>query len=237
MKEKVILFDLDGTLLPMDEDLFTRFYFKRLAVKAAPYGYEASSLIDGIWAGTAAMMKNDGSVTNEDAFWTCFAGMFGEKVYGDKAVFEEFYQNEFQEAQTVCGQNPLAVSLVQDLKKAGYRVTLATNPIFPQVATMSRIRWAGLAAEDFEFVTTYEDWVHAKPNPAYYLDVAKKLGVQPEQCIMIGNNVEEDMEAAGSVGMTVFLLTDCLINRKERDIEKYPHGDFRSLRTFLGMDL
>ena len=59
MKITTVLFDLDGTLLPMDQDLFTKGYFKLLAAKLAPYGYEPKQLIDAVWAGTAAMLKND----------------------------------------------------------------------------------------------------------------------------------------------------------------------------------
>ena len=92
---KAILFDLDGTLLPMDQDAFTKRYFKLLAAKLAPRGYDPKMLIDGIWAGTAAMGKNDGSCTNEQAFWNRFAGIFGERVRKDEPVFEEFYRKEY----------------------------------------------------------------------------------------------------------------------------------------------
>lgn len=51
---KNILFDLDGTLLPMDMEKFTQGYFKRLVAKAAPRGYEPEKLIKSVWAGTAA---------------------------------------------------------------------------------------------------------------------------------------------------------------------------------------
>lgn len=36
----MVMFDLDGTLLPMDMDEFTTGYFKMLAAKVAPRGYE-----------------------------------------------------------------------------------------------------------------------------------------------------------------------------------------------------
>ena len=62
---KNILFDLDGTLLPMDQDKFANGYFSRLVKKLAPLGYEPQKTVDGIWAGTAAMVKNDGKTTNE----------------------------------------------------------------------------------------------------------------------------------------------------------------------------
>ena len=42
-KLTTILFDLDGTLLPMDNDAFTRGYFKLLAARLAPLGYEPVS--------------------------------------------------------------------------------------------------------------------------------------------------------------------------------------------------
>ena len=83
VKLTTILFDLDGTLLPMDNDAFTKGYFRHLAAKLAPHGYEPKQLVDAIWAGTAAMVKNYGSQSNEAAFWKKFAGIYGEKVFAE----------------------------------------------------------------------------------------------------------------------------------------------------------
>ena len=83
MKLTTVLFDLDGTLRPMDNDAFTKGYFKILAAKLAPHGYDPGQLVDAIWAGTAAMVKNDGSQSNEAAFWKKFAGIYGEKVFAE----------------------------------------------------------------------------------------------------------------------------------------------------------
>lgn len=229
---KTILFDLDGTLLPMDQDVFVKTYFKRLADKLLPHGYDSKQLIDSIWAGTAAMVQNNGSCTNEEAFWKCFTGILGEQVLQDKPIFDEYYRVEFQEAAEVCGYTPEAKVTIDALKAQGYRLVLATNPLFPAAATESRIRWAGLDARDFELYTTYENACFCKPNPDYYLDLLKRLCCKPEECLMVGNDVEEDM-IAQTVGMHVFLLTDCLINKKGRDISVYPHGSFAELRQYL----
>ena len=94
MQIKAIFFDLDGTLLPMDQEVFTKGYFHLLAGKLAPYGYQPQPLIDAIWSGTAAMVKNDGSRRNEEAFWQKFYSIFGEKSLQDKPLFEEFYRCE-----------------------------------------------------------------------------------------------------------------------------------------------
>ena len=232
MKLRCVLFDLDGTLLPMDQEEFTKAYFHLLAKKLAPRGYEPKGLVDAIWAGTAAMVKNDGQCSNEEAFWQRFTQIYGPKVQADKPVFEEFYANEFQLARDVCGFTPRAAETVAAIRSMGYRVALATNPIFPSVATESRIRWAGLKPEDFELYTTYENSTHCKPNPAYFHDVAESLHLAPESCLMVGNDALEDT-AAALVGMQVFLLTDCLINKDGRDISAYPRGSFEQLLDYI----
>lgn len=231
-KYTTILFDLDGTLLPMDQDLFTKTYFKELAIKLAPLGFDPQALAVNIWAGVAAMVKNDGSVTNEEAFWQAFSHIYGETVRQYIPVFEEFYANEFQKAKKVCGFSPKSKELVEKLKEAGYQVVLATNPIFPAIATQSRIRWAGLEPEDFLWYTTYENSSFSKPNPKYYEEIMGKLGLDPRDCLMVGNDVTED-GAAKALGMDVFFLTDCLINKEERDISQEPHGSFGELEAFI----
>lgn len=232
MKITTILFDLDGTLLPMDNDEFTKGYFKLLAAKLAPHGYEPQKLIDGIWSGTTAMVKNDGTKTNEQAFWEKFSEVFGEKALADKPLFDEFYENDFQNAKAFCGYNPKAAIAVNTIKEMGFWIALATNPIFPSTATESRIRWAGFQPNDFELYTTYENIGYCKPNPDYYREIAKRLGVDTEQCLMVGNDVTEDMEAAQKAGMNVFLLTDRLINKERKDISAYPRGSFEQLMDF-----
>ena len=227
-----VLFDLDGTLLPMDQDVFAKHYFGLLAKKVAPLGYAPDQLIKAIWTGIGVMIKNDGSCTNEEAFWRFFTGLYGEKALADKPVFNDFYINEFNQVQSSCGFTPEAAALIRSLKEKGYRVVLATNPLFPAPATQNRIRWAGLEESDFEWVTTYENSHFCKPNPAYYTEILEKLGLTAQECIMVGNDADEDL-VAQELGMRVFLLTDCLINKSGRDLSAYPQGGFAQLQAFI----
>lgn len=236
MSINTILFDLDGTLLPMDQDLFTKYYFGGLCKKMEPYGYDPEKLVAAIWSGTKAMVTGDGSRTCEEAFWSRFAEILGESVKDKEPIFADFYANEFQAVQKVCGYNPEAAGLIADLKAAGYRVVLATNPLFPPIATLSRARWAGLNPEDFELITTYDNSRFCKPNPAYYGEILEKIGVSPNECIMVGNDVKEDMAAATQWGLKSFLLTDCLLNKENLDTSPYPQGGFAELRSFLNLD-
>lgn len=226
------LFDLDGTLLPMDQDVFLKAYLGGLAKKAAPHGYDPEKLVKYVWAGTGAMVKNDGSATNEEVFWNTFSALCGRNAKADIAIFDDFYRNEFQDVRHVCGCDPRAAETIREIKALGYRVALATNPLFPAIATQSRTRWAGLNPDDFALITTYEESRHSKPNLAYYQDVLDALGAKAEECIMVGNDVSEDM-VAEKLGMQVFLLTDCLINKHGIDINQYPHGSFPELMDFI----
>ena len=123
----------------------------------------------------------------------------------------------------------LSAEPVEFLKANGVRRVLATNPIFPAVATRARIGWAGLRPEDFAYITTYENSRHCKPNPAYFADILAEIGCGPEECLVVGNDAEEDL-AAAKLGVPVFLLTPCLINPKARPLDDIPHGGFAELR-------
>ena len=227
-----ILFDLDGTLLPMDQERFVKSYLSRLAKKMAPYGYDPDTLIKAVWAGTGAMVKNDGSATNREVFWKVCNSIFGRDTQADEPLFEEFYRIDFQEVRQDCGFDPRAAEAIREIKSKGFRTVLATNPLFPPIATQSRVRWAGLSPEDFEWITTYDNSVHCKPNLDYYRDILNKMGMKAEECLMVGNDVSEDM-VARDLGMQVFLLTDCIINKENKDISQYPNGSFPELLAYI----
>ena len=230
-KIKAIFFDLDGTLLPMDER-FDYMYFDLLCKRLAPRGYEPEKLVKSVWVGTKAMMKNDGSKTNEEVFWDVFAEIYGDAARADEEHFREFYEEDFDKIQSICGFDVKAKEVVSRLKAEGYKLVLATSPIFPRIATEKRIRWAGLKPEDFEIVTTYENSNFCKSNPKYFLNICEKLNVSPEECLMVGNDVADDM-AAKEIGMQVFLVTDCLLNRENKDVSIYPQGNFEELIKFI----
>ena len=232
MSIKVVLFDLDGTLLPMDQDTVMKAYFGSLAKRLAPHGYDPKLLVDAIWRGSYAMVKNDGSKTNEDVFWDAFEYAYGRDCRCDEKYFAEYYLYDFDNVQAACGFNPLSKEIVYKLKERGYRVALATNPLFPSMATERRIKWTGLMPEDFELVTTYENSRHCKPNLDYYLDIVRELKVDPTECLMVGNDVAEDM-IARQLGMKVYLLTDCLLNKNNEDISSYPNGDLSGLLDYI----
>ena len=232
MSIKAVLFDLDGTLLPMDLQVFVKGYFSALTKAMAERGFDAKRFSKALLAGVDAMMKNDGSDTNENVFWNVFELVYGEEARSREPLFNEFYEGDFQKLSSLCGMMEDAAEAVRAVKAMGLRVVLATNPVFPPIATESRIRWAGLEPSDFEFYTTYANSGFAKPNLGYYLEIAEKLGISPDECLMVGNDTDDDM-IAEKIGMKVYLLPLYLINKSGKDISCYNYGNLKSLVAFI----
>ena len=230
---KNILFDVDGTLLPMDMDVFIKLYFGSLCKRFSPIlGIEPDVLTKAVWKGTSAMIHNDGSVSNREAFWEVASKACGVDLAPYEKDFDNYYENEFIAAKQATSLNPYAQKCVELAKSKGYKLIAATNPIFPEVATRRRLEWAGLNPEDFEYVTTYENSSFAKPNLKYYQEICEKCSINPEESVMVGNDVDEDM-CVSQLGFDTYLITDCLINRESKDLSLIKNGTFEDFYNYL----
>lgn len=222
-----VLFDLDGTLLAMSQERFVSTYFKLLTRRLAPMGFAPEKVVDALWQGTAAMVKNDGTVPNAQRFWEFFSRTFDlsdEPMAQAKAACDDFYSNEFNEVRAILDDTQGAPArAVRALKAKGYRVALATNPLFPHQAVTSRLHWVGLTDDDFELTTNYENCGFCKPNLEYFRHVCRQLEVRPEQCLMVGNSVKEDMCAA-DLGMETYLVTNHVEGYEGEDYSAWRHG-------------
>ena len=215
MRYQAILFDLDGTLLPMDLEPFTKLYFVALAKELAPFGFTPETMFKPFWAATKAMMGNTSGKTNDQAFWETFSALTGVDRAQVEPVCDAFYSAGFHAARAATSENPLAREAVRIAHEKADKVILATNPLFPMAAQRTRLSWLGLAPEDFDLVTCYTTDRFCKPNPAYFEDIAAKMCLDPRQCLMIGNDDKEDMHCASSLGMDCFLVTDCRLMDQE----------------------
>ena len=228
-----IFFDLDGTMLPMNQDYFIKIYFTELAKRFCPeLGLESEELIKAVWKSTNAMIKNDGSKLNCVVFWEKFAKIYGKEILKYVKDFDDFYLNEFNECKVAVKYNPNMPEIIKTLKNKGYKLVAATNPLFPAVATKNRIGWAGVNPDDFELITTYDNFSTCKPNPQYFTEIMEKINAESEECLMVGNDVDEDVLSSEKVGIESYLVTDCLINRSESDFSDYNNGSLRDFLTY-----
>ena len=225
---RAVFFDLDGTLIPMDEDKFVQIYFGSLCKYLVPHGYDIENVQKGIYLGVAAMMKNDSGLTNEEAFWTTFNKVIGRDCTGDKPIFEEYYKTEFHKVIDACGSNPYSKEIVKFCKDNFDYVVLSTNPLFPSIATEIRMAFSSLVPSDFDLVTTYENSYYCKPNPKYFMDLMKRFNLKPEEVLVVGNNTLEDCECALACGIKSVLLKGNIIYspKATHTFEEYECKDF-----------
>lgn len=228
---KNYLFDLDGTLLWLDETAFIEAYMKALSKKMIQLNLNHKEMLSRLWEGTSAMRENNGLKLNEDVFWSIFCPD-KDKQPSLKESFEEFYINDFKALKSTAKYTDLSIRIIRELQSKNKKIYLLTNPIFPLVATKERLSWAGLSIDDFELVTTYENSYFAKPNLQYYQYIINQYQLNPKETMMIGNDVDEDM-IASNLGLDTFLVTDYLNNKSHQDINHYRHGSLQNLFDYI----
>ncbi len=208
---KAIFFDLDGTLLRIREDQFAELYFRLMGEKMKAYGYDPELIKKAFYQGTYRMMTNDGSRTNEEVFWSYFESVY-PNARKDLSIFQSFYTEEFRQLDEITEKTIGSKRIVSFVKKKGLLPVLSTNPIFPMVGQETRLSFLGLMAEDFAFVTSYENSSYCKPNPKYFQSLLTRFSLRPEEVIVFGNNDFEDGDCASALGIKVYLVEGYLIH-------------------------
>ncbi|MGI5900223.1 MAG: HAD family hydrolase [Christensenellales bacterium] len=230
---KTVLFDLDGTLLPIDLETFANVYIKELMKVCAPkLGCDGKAMAAALWEGTGHMLKNDGSMPNSERFWLHFTKALDVEREFAERITNEFYSNEFSVVKPLLRKTDLPARWIETLQDKGYNLILATNPLFPQAAIKARLDWMGIGMDSFQLATRYDNSSFCKPNLDYYRETLEKTGYKPQDCLMVGNNMHEDM-CAEKLGMDTYLITDFLENPKDEDINAHKNGDYASFTAFV----
>ena len=208
-KFNTVLFDLDGTLLPINGEAFEAIYFKGLSSYFLDK-YEPKEFIKLIWAATKAMVLDTSPKTNEEAFMDALQALVNEEITWMQERFNQFYLNEFDQIKIAVTPNPSIQKAVKLLKEKGYRLIIATNPMFPKIAIEKRIEWTGCDRNDFEYVTSFEKNHYCKPQLKFYEEVLSDLNLDASQCLMVGNDINEDM-IVSKLNMSTYLITNHVI--------------------------
>lgn len=226
-----ILFDLDGTLLPLDMERFTNIYFHEM-------GYMFKDMIDPrllvkyIWTATEEMVGNTEYKTNEEVFMDKFSKLVGGDISKYLERFDNFYDTKFHKAREAVQSHSLIKESIAMLKEKNYELVVATNPLFPKKAILHRIEWAGLDAEDFIYITSYEENHYCKPQLHFYREILDVTGKKADQCMMIGNDVQEDLIAL-KLGIKTFLIKNHMIHRSKDSIDSTYQGYYEDFYNFV----
>lgn len=200
---QAILFDLDGTLLDNDMNLFLPRYFDLLTAHV-DHLLPGEEFMAHLMRATRRMLENDGTRTNEEAFAAEFYPLAGHPREEIEPLFDEFYASRFPTLHRYTRPVPEARRIVQMAFDLGYAVAVTTNPLFPASAVRQRLEWAGVADFPYGLVTSYENSRATKPNLLYFQQVLETLGHPPQASLVVGDE-EMDMVAA-HLGCRTFLI-------------------------------
>ncbi len=230
---EAILFDLDGTLLRANMRNFIPHYIGGLAayvaeqVQSEHFEKTLLSVIRDL-----IQTEGDGSMTNEERVYSRINQELAIPESMLRASLNQFEQNDLAALRKWIQPIPLAVQIVKECQKKKIPLVLATNPVFPKFMIQARMRWAGLEEDSFTYVTSYENSHYCKPQAGYFKAISKQLGIVPENCLMVGNDLSHDL-AAAAVGMKTYLVDTWLIDRGGSDWPCDYRGDHSSLQIFL----
>lgn len=96
---------------------------------------------------------------------------------------------------------PDAKRTLRSLRERGYRLGLISNTHW-RIPDALREKFDGL----FDVVTLSYEHGYAKPHPSIFLETLNRLGVNPNDCLHIGDDPIADIQGARGVGMkTAFI--------------------------------
>ncbi len=203
---KAVLFDLDGTLLRAQMTTFIPRYVHALADYCAdrvkPKKFE-KALLTAIRK--LIYEEGDGRLTNEERVYQSMEREVGLPAELINDSLSHFERNGLDSLQGLIHPVPLAQKIIAECAAKNVPLVLATNPVFPRFMIQARMRWAGLDEASFAHITSYENSHHCKPHPGYFSDLVSLLDVEPERCLMVGNDINHDLAAVG-IGMKPILL-------------------------------
>ena len=228
---RAILLDLDDTLLHNRMDSFLPRYFGAVT-EAVSDLIAPEAFLYALRQATETMMGNtDPELTNADVFWDVFPTLVDAPLRPLNERIDRFYTSVFPTLHAGTAPVPGARTVIEYARTRDWRVVVATNPVFPMQAIRSRLVWAGLDDIDFDLVTAYENMHSTKPHPDYYREIAERLAVSPQEAVMAGNHLANDLVPAAAVGMHTFWVTDYPID--DADFTPDGSGSLVDLKRWL----
>ena len=203
-----LLFDLDNTLLKNDIDTFLSHYLKAFARQVAGH-IDPQLFVQALLAGTQAMGKNRRpDCTLREVFEAAFYPLLGVGPEIFQPLADQFYNQVFPTLRQLTQPDPQAVALVEACKARGYRMAVATNPMFPNHAVSQRLAWANLPSDiyPFEIVASFETFHFAKPQPAFFAELLARMGWPAGPVALVGDDLERDVAAGRRMGLPVFWI-------------------------------
>ena len=241
-KIRAVFFDLDGTLLQVEMKEFIPAYIGSLAACFADLA-DPRRFSDVLLSATFALLRprstgTAGGETNEALFLRAVQRRLGIAPDLFSARLARFCGENLHELASHIHPLPLAREIVQWCFRRNLSVVIATNPVFPRPVVEARLAWGNLHDFPYAHVTTFENSRFCKPDPQYFHDLLVTFGLEPQECLMVGNDTEHDL-AAREAGIATFLVDTWLVDRRDGDFTtdfRGGHPELLALVRTLGAE-
>ena len=187
-KYRAAIFDMDGVIV--DSEIVYNDYLLAFAQTKNP-----AVVMDDINP-MVGRTKKDSWMIMQNAINN---GQTWEELYAEFRVLDIYQYVDYQKIF-----RPEALVVVQELKKRGYRVALASST-GPRL--IARIMEETGMRPWFDLIVSGGPFKQSKPDPEMYHYTAKTLKVKEEECFVIEDS-EVGIEAGKAAGMTVAALRD-----------------------------
>ncbi len=203
---KAVLLDLDNTLLHNHDKAFAAAYL-RLVGEYLGARWRRDDLSGTFLRAIRALAgRRDMQQTNTDLLLSILCQEMGVPASDIHAALEDFHHKRYPSLNTYARPVPGAAALVEALRDQQYAVAIVTNPIYPAEAIRQRLAWANLphTFDAYALVTNADIMRFTKADPAFYVEVVARIGVEPDEAIMIGDSFKNDIQPARQVGLHTY---------------------------------
>ena len=229
---KVIFFDLDGTLLPVETGVFLRGYNDKASEFASDKCEDSERFAIALDEAFKAMLETEHRCLNAEIFWQVFRSHAGDFAGAWCELVDRFYKEAFNSIGDDYNSNANASKAVNILKDKGYPLMLTTQPLFPIGAVHDRLAWSDVAPENFDYITTYDNSRLSKPHALYFQDCMDKAGVESHEVLMVGNHTVEDLGCL-DLGIDAYIITDYMCNPVNLDLEACAGVEYGTMDEFV----
>lgn len=230
-----LLLDLDDTLLINNMDAFLPQYLSKFSRHVADH-IPPELFVQTLLIGTQAMVTNRRpDCTLQEVFDQAFFSLVKVDEDEFRQLADTFYQDIFPYLKTLTRPATGAVELVKQASQRGYRLAVATNPLFPITAIKQRLAWADLQSDayPFEAITSYETYHFAKPEPAYYAELLAHMGWPEGPVVMVGDDLNLDILPAGRLGLATYYVGSLSSGSVGDGIDPTASGSLSDLMRWL----
>ena len=203
---KAVLLDMDNTILANPDQVFAR-EFKQLAESFFMDLWGISDISTLIHQGMRAMYDQPHyDRTNMEILIDTLQQNTQLPIEAVEDGLNVFYEQAYPALKPCVSPIPGAAELISYLRDHDYAVVIATNPLYPEWGVIQRLQWAGLPDSDYAFITHADNMHFIKPDPSYYAEIIARIGIEPDEAVIIGDGIENDICAAKVIGIHTYYI-------------------------------